>query len=164
MLSRRRLRCYQSEMDLSSSAAALLAGNVPVQIGHFPLGGGEKLLQLVLEGHVAGRGGIGGLRLCGGPVGGRSRPRGGGTSSGRAGLERTLGGPLRRRQGLFDGKIQLPILNGSQLYFNDLSLLKKIMDVVDIGIGNLRNMYKAGFSALQRYKSAEFGDAGYFSL
>ena len=54
MLSRRRLRCYQSEMDLSSSAAALLAGDVPVQVRHFPLRGGEKLLELVLEGQIAG--------------------------------------------------------------------------------------------------------------
>ena len=53
MLSRRRLRCYQFKMDLSSSAAALLAGNIPVQIRHFPLRGGEELLQLVLKGGVA---------------------------------------------------------------------------------------------------------------
>ena len=36
-------------MDLSSSAAALLAGDVPVQVRHFPLRGGEKLLELVLK-------------------------------------------------------------------------------------------------------------------
>ena len=69
MLSRRRLRCYQSEMDLSSSAAALLAGDIPVQVCHFPLRGGEKLLELVLKGQIAGGGGV--RCLNGGPPGSR---------------------------------------------------------------------------------------------
>ena len=90
MLSRRRLRCYQSEMDLSSSAAALLAGDIPVQVRHFPLRGGEELLELVLEGQIAGGGGV--RCLNGGPPGSR---RGTGGCC-RTGLEVPLGGALRR--------------------------------------------------------------------
>ena len=131
MLSRRRLRCYQSEMDLSSSAAALLAGDVPVQVRHFPLRGGEKLLELVLEGQIAGGGGV--RCLNGGPPGSR---RGTGDCC-RTGLEAPLGGALRCRQRLFDGKIQLSVLDSKELYLNVLPLLQEIMDIVDIGIGDL---------------------------
>ena len=98
MLSRRRLRCYQSEMDLSSSAA----------------------------GSRCGTGGC-----C------------------RTGLEAPLGGALRCRQRLFDGKIQLSVLDGKELYLNVLPLLQKVMYIVDIAVGDLRNMYQAGLAALQ---------------
>ena len=145
---------FQSEMDLSSSAAALLAGDVPVQVRHFPLRGGEKLLELVLKGQIAGGGGV--RCLNGGPPGSR---RGTGDCC-RTGLEVPLGGALRCRQRLFDGKIQLSVLDGKELYLNVLPLLQKVMYIVDIAVGDLRNMYQAGLAALQGHKSAEFCDTG----
>ena len=167
MLSRRRLRCYQSEMDLPSSAAALLAGDVPVQVRHFPLRGGEKLLELVLKGQIAGGGGV--RCLNGGPPGSRySISWGNGTGDCcRTGLEAPLGGALRCGQRLFDGKIQLSVLDGKELYLNVLPLLQKVMYIVDIAVGDLRNMYQAGLAALQGHKSAEFcntGDRAHFEL
>ena len=74
-------------MDLSSSAAALLAGDVPVQVRHFPLRGGEKLLELVLEGQIAGGGGV--RCLNGGP------PRDGGLLPDGAGSSAGRGAPVR---------------------------------------------------------------------
>ena len=83
MFSRRRLRCYQSEMDLSSSAATLLAGDVPVQVRHFPLRGGEELLELVLEGQITGGGGVRCLNGGEPPRDGELLPDGAGSSAGR---------------------------------------------------------------------------------
>ena len=145
-------------MDLSSSATALLAGDVPVQVRHFPLRGGEKLLELVLKGQIAGGGGV--RCLNGGPPGSR---RGTGDCC-RTGLEVPLGGALRCRQRLFDGKIQLSVLDGKELYLNVLPLLQKVMYIVDIAVGDLRNMYQAGLAALQGHESAEFCNTGDLAL
>ena len=38
------------------------------------------------------------------------------------------------------------------------------MYIVDIAVGDLRNMYQAGLAALQGHKSAEFCDACHFSF
>ena len=148
-------------LRLPPAAAALLAGDVPVQVCHLPLGGGEELLQLVLKGGVPGGGGAG--RLGRGTVSLGRRPGCGRTGRRLPGLEGPLGA-LRGRQGLLDGQVQLAVLDGQELYLDGLPLLQEIMDIVDIGIGDLRNMYKAGSSALQRHKGAEFGDAGDFPL
>ena len=80
------------------------------------------------------------------------------------GVPRVLGGALRRGQRLFDGKIQLSVLDSKELYLNVLPLLQEIMDIVDIGIGDLRNMYQAGLAALQGHKSAEFCNTGDLAL
>ena len=45
-----------------------------------------------------------------------------------------------------------------------LPLLKKIVDIIDIGVGDLGDMYKAGPAALQGYEGAEFCDAGDLAL
>ena len=44
--------------DSASSAPALLAGDIPVQVRHLPLGGGQKLLELILKVQIAGGRGI----------------------------------------------------------------------------------------------------------
>ena len=64
----------------------------------------------------------------------------------------------------YDGKIQLSVLDSKELYLNVLPLLQEIMDIVDIGIGDLRNMYQAGLAALQGHKSAEFCNTGDLAL
>ena len=103
----------------SSTAAAPLAVDAAVQVSHLPLGGGEKLLELVLEGLVPG----GGQGLLGRPV--EIRP---GLSRG-PGCSRSAGRPLRPgpgallRLGLLDGKIDLPVLRGQDQHLDSLSLL-----------------------------------------
>ena len=98
--------------------------------------------------------------LNGGPPGSR---RGTGGCC-RTGLEAPLGGALRCGQRLFDGKIQLSVLDSKELYFNVLPLLQKVMYIVDIAVGDLRNMYQAGLAALQGHESAEFCNTGDLAL
>ena len=103
----------------SSAAAAPLAVDAAVQVSHFPLGGGEELLELVLKGLVPG----GGQGLLGRPV--EIRP---GLSHG-PGCNRSAGRPLRPgrgallRLGLLDGKIDLPVFRGQDQHLDSLSLL-----------------------------------------
>ena len=80
------------------------------------------------------------------------------------GLEGPLRGPLRRGKRLFNGKVQLSVFDGQQLDLDRLPLLKKIVDIIDIGVGDLGDMYKAGPAALQGYEGAEFCDAGDLAL
>ena len=42
--------------------------------------------------------------------------------------------------------------------------LQIVVDVVDVGVGDLRNMYQAGLAALQGHKSAEFCNTGDLAL
>ena len=48
-----------------------------------------------------------------------------------------LGGTGRRRQGAADGKVDLPILQADHHDFDILPFGQMLMDVVDIGMGNL---------------------------
>lgn len=74
----------------------------------------------------------------------------------RTGLEAPLGGALRCRQRLFDGKIQLSVLDSKELYFNVLPLLQKVMYIVDIAVGDLRNMYQADLPPSKATKAPNF--------
>ena len=150
----------------SSAAAAPLAVDAAVQVGHLPLGGGEELLELVLKGLVPGRrqrllrrpGKGPGLCAAGALL--RRGMRGGRTAAGPLGPGR---GPLLRL-GLLDGKVDLPVLRGQDQHLDGLPLLQKVMHVVDKGIGDLRDMYQAAPAALQCHKRAEFGDGGHLTL
>lgn len=140
----------QKRRSAPSAAAAPLAVNAAVEVSHLSLGGGEELLELVLEGLVCG----GGQRLASPAKGGPGRMRGAGScrvrggtgacGAGGCGPLRAESGPLLLRQGLLDGKVDLSVLRGQDQDLDGLPLLQKVMYVVDKGVGDLRNMYQTG--------------------
>ena len=81
-----------------------------------------------------------------------------------SGAGRTAARAAPAREAPFNGKVQLSVFDGQQLDLDRLPLLKKIVDIIDIGVGDLGDMYKAGPAALQGYEGAEFCDAGDLAL
>ena len=152
----------------ASAAAAPLAVDAAVQVGHLPLRGGEELLELVLKGLVRGghqRGlltgesgpGLGGAAGSAG-MGGRAAGTGGAAGTGPEGRALLLG------QRLLDGKIDLPVFRGEDQHLHGLPLLQKVMYVVDKAVGDLRNVDQSGLPIVQGHKRAEFGDGGHLAF
>ena len=72
---------------------------------------------------------------------------------------------LRRRQRLFDGKIDLSgLVYGNDLHLDRVAQFQIVVDVADVCVCDLRNMYQAAGAAGQLNKRSEFCDPGYFSL
>ena len=73
--------------------------------------------------------------------------------------------PRRRRQRLLDGKIDLSgFIDADDFHFDSVAHFQKIVDVVDKGVGDLRDMYQAAGAAGQLNKRPEFCDPGNFSF
>ena len=69
------------------------------------------------------------------------------------------------RLSLLDGEIDLPCLVDTEdLYLDGVTDLQIVVDVVDVGVGNLRNMYKTALAAGKQYERSEFGDACDFAF
>ena len=110
-------------LQLSSSAAAApLAVDAAVGVGHVSLARGEELLGLSLEGLISG----GRERLLSAP-GKRTGLRSRAGRTFRPGTHGGTGAPggrtLRGRQGLLDGKIDLSVVCGQDHDLDSLSLL-----------------------------------------
>ncbi len=121
--------------SFSLSPAAPAAVHAAVQVRHLSLRGGHELLELVLKDLVRGLRHRGRGRSRRTPLGGRT-----GAASRRGGTEGA--GTLLLGQGLLDGEVDLPVLRGEDLDFDGLPLLQEIVDVVDIGGGDLGDMYR----------------------
>ncbi len=86
-----------------------------------------------------------------------------GVARGRA--RRGPRGAGRRIHRLFDGQIDaVVVINADDLHLDLLSLREVVLDVVHVGIGDLRNVHQPGPAAGQRHKRAEFCDSCHFSF
>lgn len=61
-------------------------------------------------------------------------------------------------------RLIFPFSRGQDQDLDGLSLLQKIMYVVDKGVGDLRNVYQTGSAALQGDERAEFGDRSHLAF
>ena len=150
-------------------AAAAGASVVHMELRKLAVRIGHELLELILKVHGA-------LGLDGTGI------EGGGTVAGRRSggsvvLEAALTafnaipalvivlGTGRGRRGLLDGEIDaLAVIDTDDLDLDLLSFLKVVVDVIDVRIGDFRDMYQSGLIVRQRNECAELGDAGNFTF
>lgn len=122
----------------AATAAAAALAVIHMVLAQLAVGGGHKLLQLILKG-----GGLG--RLAG-----SGEPHGPGTAASGPALLDPGGAALRlggRVLGLFDGEVDAArFIHADDLDLDLLPLLKVVLHVIDVCIRDLRNMYQPGLS------------------
>lgn len=73
-------------------------------------------------------------------------------------------GTGRGIHGLLDGQINLALIHGNDFYLYILSDGEILVDITDVSVGDLRDMYHAGLIAGQGHKCAELCNASDFSF
>ena len=114
----------------AATAAAAALAVIHMVLAQLAVGGGHKLLQLILKGH----------RL--GTLSGAGKAHG--TSA--AGAASSLAGRSARRTGrgilgLLDGQVHpAALIHTDELDLHSLPLLQMVLHVNDVSVGDLRNM------------------------
>ena len=133
-------------VEVRLAASALFAFAVLPDAGHTAVGIRHELLELVLK--AGGRGGA----AAAGTGGGR----------GCASAPVLLDGLLR---GFFDGEVDAAdLIDADDLHLDLLPHLQKVAHLIDVGVGDLGNMYQTGLAARQGDERAEFHDPGDLAL
>ena len=155
---------------LSSSGFGLAVG-ILLQAGDFAVGIRHELLEHIIEGLGLLFHRLGGTRT-GRPVilcPGRSGAVVIAAVTVLTGTVKALSGavilgPLGCGLGPADGQIDLAVFQTDDHDLDVLTFLQMVMDIIDIGMGDLGDMYHTGLILRQRNERAEFGDGFDFAF